>query len=623
MRKASHLFWIVQHIVTEAVRDQLLHTTLNVYTTQRSLYIEGLDYGTVGRSSVDFNFFFTDINMKMPHFFFLFLYMKYVSGAAILPQPDNLEVNIVEDEVTVLWKYPADAPLNSWFNVELARYVGNDDWAMLVRCTRITQTYCNLDDVIPDYRSGYKVRVQLATEDDVSDWKFKKFLLNTGKLKPPTFNLYATSSTLTVHVHQKPILKHLYPFGLTYTIYLEERGQNSKNTTAYLINDNMDKEDEGTKIFTSLHWGREYCVRIKAQTNGALPISSVSPEQCLLLPNQEWFIIAVSSLFFLGALLIIAIIVVILLCYLRHPEKTPAALKSPVSGWLPLSVGEGTMEVVTDKGWFLSSHRTELKNGINDPVTLVTVIEDGEDEDRRTSMDSGVSMESPNNGGSPPMRQEDSGCGSMGGPESSIGSETDYPLQDERTNTDSVKKQEDSGLGMNLLGQDSEVLTECVVGGEYQRQSPQTVQTHVCTDVDMFKQILPDSVLAEAVTGYRAGPQSCICSGAGQCTWCHREGHYGTEMIKQYRSVCIENGLPARKSDIQDLYRGTMTFSGYSRKAKMDTITIEDLEPTFVHLDEAFPLLTSLSPLNPVKCGQDLNMNNVSLSLCDVQLNTD
>lgn len=57
-----------------------------------------------------------------------------------------------------------------------------DDWAVLAGCTRITQTYCNLNDVIPDYRSGYKVRVQLATMDDVSEWKvIKKFLLNAGK----------------------------------------------------------------------------------------------------------------------------------------------------------------------------------------------------------------------------------------------------------------------------------------------------------------------------------------------------------------------------------------------------------------------------------------------------------
>lgn len=40
--------------------------------------------------------------------------------------------------------------------------------------------------------------------------------------------MWATSSSLTVRVHEKPILRKLFPFGLTYTIYLEERGQDKK-----------------------------------------------------------------------------------------------------------------------------------------------------------------------------------------------------------------------------------------------------------------------------------------------------------------------------------------------------------------------------------------------------------
>lgn len=49
-----------------------------------------------------------------------------------------------------------------------------------------------------------------------------------GKFQPPSFTLWATSSTLTVYVHPKPILKKMFPFGLTYTIYLEETGQKKK-----------------------------------------------------------------------------------------------------------------------------------------------------------------------------------------------------------------------------------------------------------------------------------------------------------------------------------------------------------------------------------------------------------
>lgn len=567
-----------------------------------------------------------DFKSKLSVFVNLIFYICHVSGVKI-PQPEKLEVNILDGEVIVLWKQPADAPSNSTYNVQMAKYI--DEWAMVAGCTRITQTYCELSGLIHDYVPAYKVKVQLVNGDDESAWTSKKFLLNQGKLQPPSFSLQATSSTLTVTVHQKPILSKLFPFGLTYTIYLEERGDTQKNTMAYL------DDQEAERVFTSLHWGIEYCVSIKAEGKGTLSASGVSSKQCLLLPEKEWYVMAVSSLSILAVLGLIAILVAFLLCYLKHPVKTPAALKSPVSGWLPLSVGDGAIEVVTDKGWFLSSYRMPVTDCVKDPVTRVTVMKDSEEENRRTSMDSGVSMRSnsaSNNGRSPPTRQEDSGCGSMGGSEGSTSCQTDYPIQDERTETDTVRKREDSGVGMgchldtsslNLDSQDSGPLKELVAGGNYRSQSPPAVQSHACGDEDTFKEIHPDTVLAEVVTGYRAGPQLCICSGAGQCPWCHKQGHYGTEVIKQYRSVCIENGLLGSECDMVDSYKGGVTAPGCTGKTQTDTVTMDDLESTFIELGDTFPLLTSLPPLHLMKCGQDFNMNNVSLSLYDVQLKTE
>ncbi|XP_008285236.1 interleukin-10 receptor subunit alpha [Stegastes partitus] len=548
-----------------------------------------------------------------------------------LPQPDKLTVNILDGEVIIHWNRPGNISSNSKYNVQMGKY--NGEWTPVKTCTGITRTFCDLTSLIHDYRTGYKARVQVVAGDDASAWTAKKVTPNQSELLPPSFTLWATSSTLTVYVHQKPILKKLFPYGVIYTIYLEEKGKHNRTTTAYLKDDT--EIDQRTKVFSSLHWGREYCVSIKVESNGANFASTVSQSECLLLPEQEWFITAVSSLSVLGVLAVIAIMAAILLCYLRRPEKTPVALKSPLSGWHPLSVGEGTMEVVTDKGWFLSSYRTELKNFVKTPEEDVTVMEDNEEEERRTSMDSGVGVEAnsaTNNGGNSPMRQEDSGCGSMGGPESSTSSQTDYPLQDDTTDTDSVQKREDSGMGMgcrldssfvNLDGRDSGSLKESVSVGNYRSQSSLAVQIHICDEEDTFKQILPDSVLAEVVTGYRAGPQSCICSGAGQCTWCHNQGHYGTEVVKQYKALCIENRLLGSECNLQDSYNREITFQGYAKKTQMDTVMIDDLDTKFLHLEETFPLLTSLSPLPLVNCAQDFNMNNVSLSLCDVQLKID
>ncbi|KAM7413080.1 hypothetical protein PAMA_020454 [Pampus argenteus] len=560
---------------------------------------------------------------------FLIISINYVSGLDI-PKPLNMMVKVLDGEVIVLWDRPTDAPSNTKYNVEMAKN-SDKDWGAVASCTTVTKTFCNLSSYITDYGNMYKVRVQLVDGRNTSAWIIKRFLPNESELQPPSFTLWATSRTLTVYVHKKPILKKLFPYGLIYTIYLEEQGLVTKNTTAYMKDDVED--DPKTKTFSSVHWGKEYCVSIKVEGNGALSTSSVSPKQCLLLPEQEWFTIAVSSLSIMGVLGVIAIMVTILLCYLRRPVKTPASLKSPVSGWLPLTVGEGTMEVVTDKGWFLSSYKTEAKKCTAKDVVAhhVTITEDNGQEDRRTSMDSGVhdSMESnsaTNNEGCPPMRQEDSGCGSMGGSESSTSSQTDYPLQDVRTDTDTVTKREDSGVGlgcqlsslsMNLNALDSEPMKGFVAGGNYHSQSHTAVQICVCDNEESLKQTIPDAVV---FTGYRAGPQSCICSGAGQCTWCHKQGFNETEKIKQYRALCIENGLLSGKSNT-DSYKEELTFSSYPRKTQMDMMS--DFETTFLHLGDTFPLLTALSPLTLQEGGQDFNMNNVSLSLCDVQLTND
>ncbi|XP_034460652.1 interleukin-10 receptor subunit alpha [Hippoglossus hippoglossus] len=566
-----------------------------------------------------------DMSCKSLILLFHVICMNSLSVAGLgVPQPDGLVVNISDGEVLIYWKRPADAPLNSKYNVQMGKL--NGEWTEVERCTGITNSYCDLSSLIYDYNTPYKVRVQLVAGDDTSLWTMKRVRLFESELQPPSFTLLATSSTLSVKVHQKLVLRKIFPYGLTYTIYLEET-EKDKNTTAYLKEDDVGGYQR-TTTFSSLHWGRKYCVSMKVEGNGARSVSAVSPKQCLLLPEREWFIIAVSSLSILGVVLIIAIMASIVLCYVKLPVKTPAALKSPASYWLPLAVEEGTVEVVTDRGWFLSSYGTEVKNNKNHLVTHFTMTEDNEkEEDRRTS---GESNSATNNRGCPLMRQDDSGFGSLGGTESSTGSQTDYSLQDERTDADKVRKREDSGVGLGcqldsssveLDGRDIRPLKESVPVGSYRTQSPSAVHTCVSDDEEAFKQILSDTVLAEVVTGYRAGPQVCICSGAGQCTWCHKQGHNGAEVIKKYRSTCIENVPLSSKCDFVDSYKAGLTFSSYSKNSQMDTVMMDDLKNMFKQLGDTFPLLSTLPPL--VEGGHDFNMNNVCLSLTDVQLTTD
>ncbi|XP_029372743.1 interleukin-10 receptor subunit alpha isoform X2 [Echeneis naucrates] len=502
------------------------------------------------------------------------------------------------------------------YNVKMGKLNGN--WTKVENCTGITHTYCDLSGFIHNYNSIYKVGVQLVMGDDASAWKNMKVRPYNSELQPPSFSLLATSSTLSIYIHQKPILRKLFPFGLSYTIYLVERGQQNKTIIAYL----RDDLEDNSRTFSSLHWGREYCVSMRVRGNGATTISGFSPTQCLKLPEQEWYIIAVLSLSTLSVLAIIVISAVILLCYLKRPAKTPAALKSPASDWLPLPIGEGPMEVVTDKGWYLFSYRSEVEKCVKDQEAHVTV-KDSADKDRRTSMDSGVSMQSSSaikNGDSQLTRQDDSGCGS------STSSQTVYPLSDEKTDTNTARKREDSGVGLgcrhdsfsiSMDEQGSSLLKGSSPGGNYRTQRPWAEQNQsvtICDDEEGFKQTNSDIVLAEVVTSYRAGLQSCICSKMGKCIWCHNQG----EVAKQYRTVCIENRPLSNKCDFVDSCKSGLTFSGYSKKSQMNTDVMDDFKNNFSQPWGTFPLLTTV-----VEGGHDFNMNNVSVSLCDVQLTND
>lgn len=59
---------------------------------------------------------------------------------------------------------------------------------------------------------------------------FSPFFLPVGELMPPSFNLLATSSTIKISIAEKPILRKIFPFGVSYTIYLEETGQDRVST---------------------------------------------------------------------------------------------------------------------------------------------------------------------------------------------------------------------------------------------------------------------------------------------------------------------------------------------------------------------------------------------------------
>lgn len=297
--------------------------------------------------------------------------------------------------------------------------------------------------------------------------------------------------------------------------------------------------------------------------------------------------------------------------------------KSPLSDWRPLSVTEGIVEVVTDKGWFLSSYMTQGEAGAKVPLTSAATTEDSDEEDRRTSMDSGVSMESNSietRQERPSTRQDDSGCGSLGGQESSTSDQTTYPQQTDGSKMDVASDKGDRGMGcgfqphsspLNAKQQRGGPLKEAAYAGNYRSQIPHTVELDIRNKAEL-SEILNNPSLADMIQGCRAELQSCICSGADQCTWCRENVPRATQITKQYKDACPENGLPNRTCNSMGTSK-EIPASVFPKDTQIDFVPFTQLQGTF-------PMLSTFPSLPPMDGGQDINMNSLSLSLCDVQL---
>ncbi|XP_056468041.1 interleukin-10 receptor subunit alpha [Gadus chalcogrammus] len=333
-------------------------------------------------------------------------------------RPDHLRASRWDGEQTVVWDPPSDVTPLARYSVQMSKH--KEEWRGVSNCTLIQAPLCELTWLIDDFMEPYRVRVQTVTANGVSEWAvLRKLLPNDSNLRPPSFTLRASSHSLSVTVDDKPLLRKISLFGMTYTMFLEERGRPNETSMAYL-NDDTEGPEGRSHTFRALYWGRDYCVRLQVAGNTGLQRSDVSAPQCVRLPVPEWYYYAVPSLSVLAVLAGLAVIMVALCSFLRHPEKTPLALEPPEKSWSPLRVGEGPMEVVTDKGWLLCMPKTPLEGwGGPGPRSLEAFRPETDwKSESRTSMDSGVSVSSngaTKTGGSDAVRQEDSGWVSSGG----------------------------------------------------------------------------------------------------------------------------------------------------------------------------------------------------------------
>ncbi|KAI1903865.1 hypothetical protein AGOR_G00031620 [Albula goreensis] len=389
--------------------------------------------------------------------------------------PGNITVETKDGEAMVYWDPPAGAPSVARYEVQVKRYSSDlaANWTTVPGCAWTQATCCVLSDVMSEPLARYFVRVRMVSNYSTSQWTRRKRLsLADSELLPPALSLTATSSSVKVKVHTKPILKRIFPFGLLYTIYLRETGPH--NQTAEVVQvlwEGAGREDE--VLFSFLRWGQEYCISGQVEALAALPTSGISPELCVLLPRPGWHRQLVLAFSALTVLVIAGPLTLLIRHMLKQPEKMPGTLRPSLSAWRPLSLAEAPVEMVTDRGWLLLSRRPVEK-----PV--LTEEEKSKEESRR-SRDSGMEETQPpsdTEGASHPWPQDDSGCGSLDSGSSGRGGFEGLHLLDRRS--DDNRHSEDRGVGLEgpvqAGGAGPRLLDSVVVADGYRHQAPPSVE---------------------------------------------------------------------------------------------------------------------------------------------------
>lgn len=184
--------------------------------------------------------------------------------------------------------------------------------------------------------------------------------------------------------------------------------------------------------------------------------------------------------------------------------------------WRPLSIDQTPVEVVIGDGWLLSRAPPKAERELSEDKMAIL-----QEEEKRVSLDSGVSMEANSTSGDAGRQdgpQEDSGCGSLG---SSAENESDHggsgmlPLLERRNKCSGVTQREDSGLGLGFNGEpagDSEGRdsgsfpdVEVSNGDGYRSQSPSSMVVLSSSHEETPTQTLPETGfdMAAPVIGYR------------------------------------------------------------------------------------------------------------------------
>ncbi|KAK7171544.1 hypothetical protein R3I93_003988 [Phoxinus phoxinus] len=508
----------------------------------------------------------------------------------------ELDFDIWEGNVTVLWDPPEGAPIDALYQVKQAPWTSHK-WDIVPECNMTTETRCELGNFL--LKPTMKIEVKLQGNGNFSWSVVRRIRLLESKLLAPEFDLSSTTNMVKVKIHRKPFLRKLFEYGPSYSAILYPKGQESQAIT---LSD--DDDEDGEVEFTSLPLWQEYCVRVKVEMTSN-DVSNTSLPRCIY-PSADMSMVIYLAV--IGVVGVLTFFMFAVCFFLRRPGKMPAVLKSAVNGWHPMHVGLIQVETVTDKGWLLTSNKMAAKSKEFDEDEELSE----DDKERRESTDSGVSVgQQKNRGTDGHTGEEDSGCGSLTGTEDSglsggRRSLEELPFLDGGVNSSNGERKDDSGLGMghkddsdNLQGVECDLLSEIVVVGDgYRSQSPSAdAESKATVPYDV------DTKMASPSSAYRSGHVTCSCSDFETCIWC------------KTRKLPTDSGSLSN----EELSTNDDDRPSYLKKSLLQTVSALGLGDLSSQSDENSSE-SSLFITCPLLLQEPCQLDTLTLSLGDIEL---
>ncbi|XP_074852918.1 interferon alpha/beta receptor 1 [Carettochelys insculpta] len=205
------------------------------------------------------------------------------AGLMNLASPQNVQVDIVNTNFTLRWKWDSESDYNVTFSAQYKRRSVYDDeeetdWKEMSGCQNATGTECDFSSAITEYLDSYDVRVRAEKGEEKSPWSTSLSFVphSVAKIGPPGVQLASRDGVLEIYISppEENQNQKMWRNDISFA-YNAVFWENSSNTQPKIKTVNRRE-----KIY-DLAPATTYCLKVRARLTRERKVGSFSPVHCI------------------------------------------------------------------------------------------------------------------------------------------------------------------------------------------------------------------------------------------------------------------------------------------------------------------------------------------------------